>query len=80
MALLIGIVGLLDLRMLGVAKGLPVGPLERLLPWGIAGFVINLITGFLFYAGDPFQYIHNFVFWLKMLFILPPGSTRVSST
>ena len=32
MAILIGTVGLLDLRMLGVANGLPLGPLERLIP------------------------------------------------
>ena len=73
MALLVGIVGLLDLRMLGLVRGIPLKPLNRLLPWGIFGFVINLITGFLFFAGDPFQYIHNAVFWLKMGFILLAG-------
>ena len=73
MALLIGIVGLLDLRMLGLLKGLPVQPLNRLLPWGIFGFAMNMATGFLFFAGDPFQYIHNNVFWLKMLFVTLAG-------
>jgi len=73
MALLIGIVGLLDLRMLGFLRSLPLKPLDRLLPWGIAGFVINMVTGFLFFTGDPFQYIHNVVFWLKMAFILLAG-------
>jgi hypothetical protein len=73
MALLVGIVGLLDLRMLGFIKGLPLAPLNRLLPWGILGFVINLITGFVFFAGDPFQYIHNNIFWAKMLFIAIAG-------
>src|SRR3954463_7303948 len=34
MAMLIGIVGLLDLRMLGFVKGVPLRPLQRLLPWG----------------------------------------------
>ena len=73
MALLIGIVGLLDLRMLGLLKGLPVQPLNRLLPWGIFGFAMNMATGFLFFAGDPFQYIHNNVFWLKMAFVALAG-------
>ena len=73
MALLIGIVGLLDLRMLGMVKGLPVRPLNRLLPWGIFGFVLNAVTGFLFFSGDPFQYIHNNVFWLKMAFVALAG-------
>jgi hypothetical protein len=73
MAMLVGVVGLLDLRMLGLVKGLPLKPLDRLLPWGVAGFAINVVTGFLFFAGDPFQYIHNSVFWLKMAFIAAAG-------
>jgi len=74
LALLIGIVGGLDLRMLGVAKRVPFRPLSRLLPWGIAGFVINLTTGLLFYIGAPFQYVHNIAFQFKMLFILLAGA------
>ena len=73
MALLVGIVGTLDLRMLGVGKQLSPGPFERLIPWAIGGFAINLVTGFLFFSGDPFQYIHNTVFWLKLLFIVLAG-------
>jgi hypothetical protein len=69
LALLVGIVGLFDMRVLGVGKDLPLGPLTRLMPWAMLGFVINVITGFLFFAGDPFQYIHNVAFGFKMLFI-----------
>jgi hypothetical protein len=69
LALVIGVVGVFDLRMLGMAKGLPLGPLQRLMPWAILGFLINLITGFLFFTGDPFQYIHNVAFGFKLLFI-----------
>jgi hypothetical protein len=73
LAMLIGAVGLVDLRMLGVAKGVPFAALHKLVPWGIAGFVINTITGILFFAGDPFQYINNIAFGLKILFILLAG-------
>ena len=73
MGLLVGIVGVLDLRMLGIGKRLVPGPFERLIPWAIGGFLINLVTGFLFFTGDPSQYIHNTVFWLKLLFILLAG-------
>jgi hypothetical protein len=69
LALLMGVVSVFDLRMLGMAKGLPLGPLQRLMPWAILGFLINLTTGFMFFAGDPFQYIHNIAFGMKLLFI-----------
>ena len=73
LAFLVGVIGIVDLRMLGVAKFLPIGPLHRLIPWGVLGFSINAITGFLFFAGDPFQYIHNIAFQLKILFIFLTG-------
>jgi len=73
LAMLVGVVGLIDLRLLGVAKRAPFAPLHKLLPWAISGFAICLVTGSMFFAGDPFQYIHNYVFWLKMLFILLTG-------
>lgn len=77
MALLVGCVGILDLRMLGVAKGLPVRPLERLVPWGIFGFVLALLTGVLFVIGDatgpPAAKFQNVAFQFKMLFMALAG-------
>lgn len=73
LCLLMGCVALVDLRMLGVARRIPFAPLHRLLRWGIFGFVINLITGILFIAGHPEEYIHNTAFGWKMLFIALAG-------
>jgi len=73
--LLLGSVGVFNLRILGFLKQLPVGPLHRFIPWGIAGFGINVITGFLFYLGMPDFYILNVVFQLKLLTILLAGTT-----
>ena len=72
MSLLIGAVGLLDLRMLGVAKGLPAEAVERLVPWGVAGFALNVITGYIFVAGapaGPVEHLTNTAFQLKSAFI-----------
>jgi hypothetical protein len=77
LTLLIGCVGVLDLRMLGVAKGLEVGPLQRLVPWGIVGFAINLITGALFFIGNPFQYVRNSAFAYKLIFIALAGANAL---
>ncbi len=49
--LLIGTVGIYDLRLLGVAKDIPVASLRRLLPWGVFGFTLTTITGVLFTTG-----------------------------
>jgi len=73
MSLLVGVIGILDLRMLGVAKRLPLAPLHDMVPWGVAGFILNILTGFTFYAADPYQYIHNPAFWWKMGFIAAAG-------
>ena len=73
MALLIGCIGILDLRMLGVGKRLPVRPLHRLIPYGIAGFVINLVTGTVFFVGIPRQYMFNVAFITKMSLIMIAG-------
>jgi hypothetical protein len=51
LSLLVGIVGTFDLRLLGMAKGLPVDALKRLLPWGVFGFLLCLVTGGLFVLG-----------------------------
>jgi hypothetical protein len=77
MALLIGTVGLVDLRVLGVGKGIPIAQLERLIPWGVAGFVMNAVTGFVFIAGNPvggpMYYLANLALQLKLLLILLAG-------
>ena len=73
LALLIGSIGVLDLRMLGYAKHIPPAAVHKMVPYGVAGFVINLITGSLFVIGAPFQYIQNIAFLFKMLFIAIAG-------
>lgn len=73
LALLLGAIGILDLRLLGMARSLPVKPLHRFVPWGVAGFVLNLITGSIFFIGAPSQYAHNVSFQLKIVLILLAG-------
>ena len=56
MALLVGIVWRSRFAVARPGRGLPVSPSSKLLPWGLAGFALNLVTGFLFYAGAPEQH------------------------
>ena len=73
LVLLIGTVGILDLRMLGFAKQIPISPLHRLVPWAMAGFGINLVTGVLAFTGMSEYYTYDWAFWLKMLGIMLLG-------
>ncbi|MBM3778057.1 MAG: hypothetical protein FJW23_07430 [Acidimicrobiia bacterium] len=66
---LLGPVVLMDVRMLGAARSVPLSALHGLVPFAVAGFVLNLVTGAMFIAATPEQYLHNPVFYLKMLFI-----------
>lgn len=73
LALLVGNIGVLDLRLLGMAKALPVAPFHRLVRYGVYGFIINMVTGILFFVGRPLQYVDNPAFGFKMLFVVAAG-------
>ena len=79
--LLFGAVGSFDLRLLGIAKGLPLSLMNRLVPWGVFGFVLCVVTGTVFVTGivanvgtHPYVVLKTNV-WLqlKLLFILLAG-------
>ena len=71
--LIIGAFGALNVRILGMMKQLPVAPLHRFIPWGIAGFFLNIVTGMLFFIGMPGFYTPNVVFQIKMFTIMLAG-------
>jgi hypothetical protein len=73
LTLLVGSIGVLDLRMLGMAKGLTPASVHRLVPVGIIGFILNVIIGTVFVASNAATFIPNPIFQLKMLFILLAG-------
>lgn len=73
LTVLAGTVGLFDLRVLGFAKGIAPSTLHATLPWGIAGFVVIIITGVQFLFGAPEQYIYNNAFQLKVVFLVLLG-------
>ena len=77
MALLLGSIGIIDVRILGFAKGLPVGPLHRLLPLAFVGFGLNVITGIAFVCSDPQSYWIVPAFRFKLLLILLAGANAL---
>jgi hypothetical protein len=73
LAMLMGTVVALDLRVLGFAKQLRISALTELMPYGMAGFAINVATGMLAFVGMPQLYGFNIAFALKMAAILLAG-------
>jgi hypothetical protein len=74
LTLLAGTVGLLDLRLLGLVKGIAPSTLHATLPWGFAGFGASVITGVMFISGMPDQYFYNDAFKLKVVFLALMGA------
>lgn len=76
--MIVGTVGLLDIRIMGFFKQLPIAPLHRLLPLGLAGLGINIATGMMAFAGRPENYIFSAALWLKILSLLLLGVNAVA--
>ena len=57
MALIFGVVLIVGLRALGVAKNLSSSALHRLLPLGALGLLVNIVTGFFFFIADSGRYV-----------------------
>ena len=70
LALLIGGAGLMDLRLMGAFKSIPVSAVMQVRKWAALGVAINVVTGTLFFVGAPDQYINNPAWYGKLLFLL----------
>ena len=73
LALLVGIAGFLDLRLLGAFPQVPVYSIHRMVKWAMVGFAINLVTGIIFLIGAPDQYATNVAWWFKVFFLALAG-------
>ena len=74
LSLSFGVLLAVNLRILGVMKQVPFADVHRLLPWGMLGFGANLITGMLFFVGQPKQYIDSAPFYWKVVFLMIAGA------
>jgi hypothetical protein len=73
-ALLVGNLVLLELRVWGVASELPLRPLARLsLGVSLAGFGLLALTGLLMFASQPAELLANRAFTIKMALIMLGG-------
>ena len=73
LCLLIGCVGVFDLRMLGIGRGISYVQMHKLVKVGVFGYVLNVTTGIMFLTTAPDQYLFNPAFQSKLLFMLVAG-------
>jgi hypothetical protein len=73
MALLIGSLGLVDLRVLGFKPELPLLETQRLLPLAWLGFTLNAVSGTLLFISDSVMFYSSYTFRLKIVLIILGG-------
>lgn len=66
LSLLIGVMLVVDLRILGAFRQTSYNSVLKLLPLAVLGFAINLISGVFFIAGNPYLYFTNPAFFVKL--------------
>lgn len=74
LSLSFGVLLVINIRILGAMKRVPFADVHRLLPWGMLGFGLNLITGMLFFVGQPGQYVGSAPFYWKIVFLMIAGA------
>lgn len=71
--LLIGSVGMFDLRALGIAKAIAPAAMHRLIPLGVGAYFWNMALGVVFFFGHPDQYFYNDAFRFKLFLMIIAG-------
>ena len=66
MGFLAGTSSAIDLRILGVATGIPLGSLRPFYPLMWVAFVVNAVTGVLMVIGYPTKQLTNPLFYIKL--------------
>lgn len=73
MALLIGSLGLINLRILGYKPQLSILGTLDLLPLAWLGFTINLVSGVALFTSDAVYFWESYTFRIKLILILLAG-------
>jgi hypothetical protein len=73
MAMLIGSLGLINLRVLGFKRELPLIATSQLLPLAWLGFTLNAVSGSLLFTSDAVYFFGSYTFRIKMVFVILAG-------
>jgi hypothetical protein len=73
LALVIGVIAFLDLRLIGCFPQVSLRAARELAPFALGGFLLNALTGLVFLIGHPEQYARNPAWWMKVAFLAVAG-------
>jgi hypothetical protein len=77
LALTVGVVIVIDLRLLGVYRAIPLTAMDRLLGIAWVGIALNAVTGFSIFMPEATRYVTSVPFILKMVFVVLGAITLV---
>ena len=77
LCLLMAAVGMFDLRMMGLVKGISLPALHKMVPYGVLGFLLSAATGIMFVTSTPDQYLYNPAWQVKMCLLVLAGLNMV---
>jgi len=74
LALLFGSIALVDVRLLGLGRRMPIAALSRYaVPWSMLGFLVAAASGLAMFTAHAAEFLAHPVFMIKMGLILAAG-------
>ena len=73
LCVLIGAILVMDLRVIGLLRAIPMRQALSFTPIALGAFAVNLLSGIGFFCSDPFRYSVNIAFKIKMALVLLAG-------
>lgn len=77
LSVLVGACGVLDLRLLGVSRGIPLAAFRWVFRAVAIGLSVNLVTGVLLFIKNPIAWATSVPFLVKMLLVVASVATVV---
>jgi hypothetical protein len=77
LAMVVGVAGFFDLRLLGFFNRVPISACKEFMPWAMAGFALNLVSGIVFLIIFPAQYAYSQTWWFKVFFLIIAGANAL---
>jgi len=78
MAVLAGIVLMINFRVLGFARTVPLHYFQRLLQLALVGFVLNLVSGVMLFVADASTHAANVAFLVKIALLITGGTLTIA--